>query len=250
MCKKNGSNKVAIVTGAGQGIGLSIAKKFLKEGLNVAFIDNNERLLNTVKNLYQDDTKTLFLLTDVSDKQSVKEGVSTILHQWGRIDVLVNNAAIRKETPLEEITEEEWNLIISVNLGGTFFISQAVVNTMKQQQRGRIINVSSFGGQFGPLTSGAHYSASKAGQITLTKVFARSLADQGITVNAITPAAIETPEMDNMDPEKLNKMKESIPVKRFGDSEDVSDMVLYLSSPSASYITGATFDINGGLLMR
>ncbi|WP_246516606.1 SDR family NAD(P)-dependent oxidoreductase [Salicibibacter cibarius] len=231
-------------------MGLSIAKKFLKEGLNVAFIDNNERLLNTVKNLYQDDTKTLFLLTDVSDKQSVKEGVSTILHQWGRIDVLVNNAAIRKETPLEEITEEEWNLIISVNLGGTFFISQAVVNTMKQQQRGRIINVSSFGGQFGPLTSGAHYSASKAGQITLTKVFARSLADQGITVNAITPAAIETPEMDNMDPEKLNKMKESIPVKRFGDSEDVSDMVLYLSSPSASYITGATFDINGGLLMR
>lgn len=246
--------QVAVITGAGQGIGLAVAKKFLKEGLKVVFIDISEQLLNKAKKSYVfkevDYSKAFFLQMDISDNKAIKNGINTILNQWGRIDILVNNASVRKETPIEDITKEEWENVISVNLGGTFFLSQAVLRAMKEQKKGKIINISSFGGQYGPLTSGVHYSASKAGQLALTKVFARSAADYGITVNAVAPAAIETPEMNNIDPGKLNKMKDGIPLKRFGTSEEVSDMVFYLASDSANYITGATIDINGGMLMR
>ncbi|ARF17108.1 3-oxoacyl-ACP reductase [Sporosarcina ureae] len=252
--QKNAVNQVVVVTGAAQGLGLAIAQKFLLEGKHVVFIDVNGELLNEVKNMdplnQYESSKMMFLTVDVSNVSAIKESVQTIMERWGRIDVLINNAGVRKETSVENITEDEWNLILSVNLGGTFFYSQAVLDTMKQQKSGRIINISSFGGQAGPVTSGAHYCASKAGQIMLTKSFARSLAGQGITVNAVAPAAIQTPEMDNIDSCKLEKMKESIPVQRFGKAEEVANMVSYLASDTAGYITGSTFDINGGLLMR
>jgi 3-oxoacyl-[acyl-carrier protein] reductase len=255
MLEKNVvDQEVAIVTGAGQGLGLAIAAKFLSEGKRVVLVDVNERLLTEVKTselVRQYDTSdVMYLAVDVSNVKSIKQSVDLILKDWGRIDILINNAGVRKETVIEEVTEDEWNHILSVNLGGTFFYSQAVLDIMKQQRKGRIINVSSFGGQAGPLTSGAHYCASKAGQLVLTKVFARSLADQGITVNAVAPAAIETPEMEKMDPDVLEKMKGTIPVKRFGEAEEVANMVSFLVSEAAGYITGSTFDINGGLLMR
>ncbi|PIC79094.1 3-oxoacyl-ACP reductase [Sporosarcina sp. P18a] len=252
--QKNTVSQVAIITGAGQGLGLAIAEKFLLEGKRVVFVDVNEQLLNEVKTSelvsQYDFSKTMFIAMDVSNVNAIKESVKTIVEHWGRIDILVNNAGVRKETSVEDITEEEWNLILSVNLGGTFFYSQAVLDTMKRQKSGRIINISSFGGQAGPLSSGAHYCASKAGQLVLTKSFARSLAGLGITVNAVAPAAIQTPEMDTIEPGKLKNMKESIPVQRFGEAEEVASMVSYLASDAAGYITGSTFDINGGLYMR
>lgn len=248
------NDQVAIVTGAGQGLGLAIARKFVSEGMNVVFVDVNECLLNEVKDSDFlrdfDSAKLLFLPVDVSDFDAIKNSVNIVGEKWGRIDILVNNAGIRKETAIEDITADEWNHILSVNLGGTFFYSQAVLDTMKKQGNGRIINISSFGGQAGPLTSGAHYCASKAGQLALTKSFARALSDKGITVNTVAPAAIETPEMEKMDPARLEMMKAGIPVKRFGKAEEVASIVSYLASDAAGYITGATFDINGGMLMR
>ncbi|MEH7094520.1 SDR family NAD(P)-dependent oxidoreductase [Neobacillus vireti] len=250
----NISNQVAVVTGAGQGLGLAIAQVFLEEGKKVVLLDINEDLLRQVQDseiLREiDPSHCMFLTVDVADVTAVRQCVDKILDHWGRIDILVNNAGARKETCIEDITPEEWNQILSINLGGTFFFSQSVLHPMKEQKWGRIINISSFGGQAGPLTSGAHYCASKAGQLALTKSFARALADEGITVNSIAPAAIETPEMDKMDPRKLDKMKEGIPVKRFGKAREVARMVSFLASEEAGYITGSTFDINGGLLMR
>ena len=245
--------RVAIVTGAAQGIGLAIAKQFLHEGKKVAFVDVNESLLAEIEATLQTDENrrsALFLTIDVADVQAIRAGVRKVLDRWGRIDILVNNAGIRKETAIEEIDLEEWNRLISVNLGGTFFFSQAVLEPMRKQKWGRIINISSFGGQFGPLTSGAHYCASKAGQLVLTKVFARYLAKEGITVNTVAPAAIHTPEMDKIAPEKLDKMVQGIPVGRVGQVEEVAQLVAYVASEDAGYVTGATFDINGGLLMR
>ena len=245
--------RVAIVTGAAQGIGLAIAKQFLHEGKKVAFVDVNESLLAEIEATLQTDEyreATIFLTIDVADVQAIRAGVRKVLDRWGRIDILVNNAGIRKETAIEDIDPEEWNRLISVNLGGTFFFSQAVLEPMRKQKWGRIINISSFGGQFGPLTSGAHYCASKAGQLVLTKVFARYLAKEGITVNTVAPAAIHTPEMDKIAPEKLEKMVQGIPVGRVGQVEEVAQLVAYVASEAAGYVTGATFDINGGLLMR
>jgi 3-oxoacyl-[acyl-carrier protein] reductase len=251
---ENMNQRVAVVTGAAQGLGLAIANSFLIQGEKVVFVDINSHLLEEVEQstFIQESfgDKAMFLQIDVSNVDSIRSGVNHIVENWNRIDILVNNAGIREETSIEEIEAEEWNKILSVNLGGTFFFSQSVLDTMKQQGWGRIINMSSFGGQHGPLTSGAHYCASKAGQLALTKVFARALADKGITVNTVAPAAIRTPEMDKIDPVKLEKMVAGIPVGRVGEDQEVSDLVMYLCSESAGYITGATFDINGGLLMR
>lgn len=254
MANLDGYGRVAVVTGAAQGLGLAVAKELLIKDKKVVFIDINQEQLNQVEESdfiqakYKD--RVSFLQVDVSNIEQIKQAVEQIVSKWKRIDILVNNAGIREGTPIDEIQEVEWDRIIDINLKGTFFFSQAVIDIMKNQQWGRIINMSSYGGQFGPLTSGAHYCASKAGQLALTKVFARSLSKNGITVNSVAPAAIRTPEMDRMDPEVLAKMMEGIPVGRVGEDQEVAELVAYLASESSGYITGSTFDINGGLLMR
>lgn len=245
--------RVAIVTGANKGLGLAIAENFVKEGKKTVFVIRNKENLEQTKQLFQKEViqnQVMFIQLDVSDMDGIKEAVNQVFNEWGRIDILVNNAGIRFETSIEEINEEEWDHVLSVNLKSTFFFSQAVIPAMKEGKWGRIINMSSFGGQAGPLTSGAHYSASKAGQIALSKTFARSLATYGITVNAVAPASVRTPEMDKMDPDKLAQMIETIPLRRVGEPQEVADLVSYLASDSGGFTTGATFDMNGGRLMR
>lgn len=250
--KMDGYGRVAIVTGAAQGIGLAIARQLLHEGKKVVFVDVNRDQLREIENHLEDSerARTLFIPADVSNVEAINDVVKMVQEKWNRIDILINNAGIRKETSIEDIDIGEWNQVMSINLGGTFFFSKAVLKMMKEQQWGRIVNLSSFGGQNGPLTSGAHYCASKAGQLVLTKVFARSLAGDGITVNTVSPAAIRTPEMDKIEPTKLQKMTESIPVGRVGEVDEVAQLVSFVVSEAAGYVTGATFDINGGLLMR
>ena len=247
------NQRVAVVTGANKGLGLAIAENFVKEGKKVVFIIRNKDNLEQTREKFKfeaEQNQTIFIHLDVSDIHGIKSAVNQILNVWGRIDILVNNAGIRYETTINNITEEEWEYVLSVNLKSTFFFSQAVLPVMKERKWGRIINISSYGGQAGPLTSGAHYSASKAGQIALSKVFARSAAEYGITVNSVAPASVRTPEMEKMDPEKLAKMIETIPLKRVGEPIEVADLVSYLASDSGGFTTGATFDINGGRLMR
>lgn len=243
--------RIAIVTGGSSGLGEAIAEEFLRNGAKVVITGRNEERLNNAKSKMNEISEHIWAIAmDVSKKEEIDETVRRVIDRWGRIDILVNNAGVRLETSIEDITVEEWDMILDINLAGTFFFSQAVVETMRKNKWGRIINMSSYGGQAGPLTSGAHYCASKAGQLALTKSFARALAEDGITVNAITPAAVRTPEMDNIEPDKLKNMEQSIPVKRFGKSIEVAKMTSYLASEEAGYVTGATFDINGGLLMR
>lgn len=244
-------DKVVIVTGGSSGLGKYMAKDFVDHGAKVVITGRNaERLEQARQEMMNGESEVYPIQMDVSNVADIHRTVETVLEKWGRIDVLVNNAGVRLTTGVEDITEEEWNQIISINLSGTFFFSQAVIEPMKSQNWGRIINISSIGGQSGPLTSGAHYCASKAGQLVLSKVFARSLADSGITVNSVSPAAIESPEMEKMSADRLEKMKKTIPVKRFGKPEEVAEMVTFLASESAGYITGSTFDINGGMFMR
>ncbi|MDT8860729.1 SDR family oxidoreductase [Alkalihalobacillus sp. MEB130] len=248
----DGYGRVAIVTGAAQGLGYEIAKELLHEGKKVVFVDINKEDLMQIETSLTDNEKNrvIFVSIDVSNVDEIQYCVNHVIEKWGRIDILVNNVGVRTETTIEDMDLEEWNRVLSINLTGTFFFSQAVIKVMKEQQWGRIINMSSFAGQAGPLTSGAHYSASKAGQLALTKVFARSLANDGITVNAITPAAIQTPEMDKIPTDKLANMIKAIPVGRVGQSEEVAKLVNYLCSDNSGYITGSTVDINGGLFMR
>lgn len=242
--------RVAIVTGASQGIGYAIARKLVQEGRKVAFVSLG---LDAVKPEFERELRegrVSFHEMDVSDNEAIARCAQDVAGSWGRIDILINNAGIRTETAIEDIGPEEWNRIMAVNLGSTFFFSQAVVPVMKKRQWGRIVNMSSFGGQFGPLTSSAAYCASKAGQLALTKVFARTLAADGITVNAVAPAAIRTPEMDKIPADMLAGMVRTIPVGRVGEAEEVAELVSYLVSDHGGFVTGATMDINGGRLMR
>ncbi|WP_102345861.1 SDR family NAD(P)-dependent oxidoreductase [Bacillus sp. Marseille-P3661] len=249
----SGFGRVAIVTGAAAGLGLTIARSLLLEGKRVALVDIDKEALDRLQQeefFKKMKTKTMFICADVSNVEEIHESVKEIVLKWNRIDILVNNAGIRSETALEDITLQEWNFILATNLTSSFFFSQAVISIMKEQEWGRIINISGTAGQYGSINAGAHYGVSKAGQILLTKVFARELAQYGITVNAIAPAVLNSPEMHRVDPEKMKRIIESIPVGRVGETEEVARLVSYLISESTDYVTGSTFDINGGQYMR
>jgi 3-oxoacyl-[acyl-carrier protein] reductase len=183
---------------------------------------------------------------DVRSKASLRRVIETA----GDVDVMVNNAARTVSRPLWEIEEEEWDDVLAVNLRGVFFGCQLAGEHMRERGRGRIINLASLAGQQGGAVAGAHYAASKAGIIVLTKILAQALAPHGVTVNAIAPAAVRTPVMDEMPADRLDAVRQRIPVGRFGEAEEVGALAAFLASDQAAYITGATLDVNGGLFMR
>jgi len=187
---------------------------------------------------------------DVRSKDSIELAVAGAVERFGRIDILVNNAALIAPTPLWEITPDEWDHVLAVNLRGPFVACQIVAPQMRENGWGRIVNVASLAGQAGGLVGGAHYSASKGGLIVLTKVFAAELAAHGVTVNTIAPAAIAGRLLDELPLARREQLVGSIPVGRFGLAEEVAAAVVFLASRDAGYITGATLDLNGGLLMR
>ncbi|MCK5155097.1 MAG: 3-oxoacyl-ACP reductase FabG [Spirochaetales bacterium] len=244
--------KTSIVTGSAQGIGREIAIAFLKTGTNVVAADINEESLvmfsRVVKN--EDYPGSLAIVkTDVSSVSDLDNMVNTAVQKFGGVDILVNNAGILHSTPVEEITEAEWDTIMAINLKGMFFASQKVIPYMKTKNWGRIVNISSLAGRMGGYANGLAYSASKAGIIGLSQGLARRIADSQITVNTVAPGTTESSIIDQFSEEKKAELKKMIPLGRMGQPTDIANLVVFLSSELTGFITGAVIDINGGMYM-
>ena len=237
--------QVAIVTGGGGGIGKATCLAFAREGADIVIpevnIANAEAAAAEIQALGR---KCKVIETDVSNGDSVRAMVRQTLDAFGRVDILVNNAGIFSYTRIDACTEEEWDRMMAVNLKGPFLCSQAVMETMKSQRSGRIINLGSLAGQVGGIVASAPYSASKAGVMCLTKSLARVLGEYGITVNSIAPGVAAT-EMAKNHPD----MRAQIPLGRVADASEIASAILFLASEEGRYLTGATLDVNGGIRM-
>ena len=243
-------NQVAIVTGAGQGMGAAIANLIAEEGGQVVVSDiNEEKALIIAEEIRQKHNQVLAVRADVTKEKDVKVLVATTIEHYGKISILVNNAGILYPTRIEQITKPEWDQVLDVNLNGTFLCSQAVLETMKKNGFGRIVNISSSAGRSVSTLGGAHYTAAKAGVLGFTRALAKEVAPFGITVNAICPGLIDT-EMVRAEctPEQISAYEVSFPISRLGQPYEIAQLVLFLTT-DAAYITGASIDINGGDLM-
>ena len=241
-------DRVALITGAGGGIGEATALRFLEEGASVALVDiQTEKIEGLAQTIRSRGGKSFSQKIDVRDRTHVQEVIRKIIKEFGRLDILINNAGLNIAVVAKKMTEEEWNQLIDINLKGTFFFSQAVLEPMSGQRYGRIVNTASIwiDGHVGQ----AGYSASKAGVIGLTKTIAREFAQRGINVNAIAPGYVETPMTEAL-PEKVKEeLKRLIPMERLGKPEDVAEAVLFLVSEESNYITGHVLNVNGGIYM-
>lgn len=242
--------KVALVTGAGQGLGLAIARAFIEAGASVALTDINPSIEVIAKDLDPTGQRSLGLRLDVRSETAWTECLEKVVGFFGTLDIVVNNAAVTISKSVWDIPAEEWDEVLAVNLRGVFFGCRVAGMYMRERGAGRIINLSSLAGQRGGVVAGAHYSASKAGIIVLTKCFAQELAASGITVNTIAPAAIDGLNLKTMPSENVQGLIRSIPLGRLGNDREVGAAAVYLASNDAAYVTGSTLDINGGLLMR
>ncbi len=244
-------DKVAIVTGAARGIGSAIAERLARAGATVVVADRDiETARQTAAALTSRQGPTVADPVDVTDPASIRAMVDRIEQAHGRIDILVNNAGVMFRTRFADISIEEWNASLQVNLTGPFLCTQAVLPLMKESGAGRIVNIASSAGRSVSTLGGAHYTASKAGLLGLTRAVAKEVAAWGITVNAVCPGLIDTQmARDTTSPEELAAFIDSFPAKRLGAPEEVGDLVAFLCSDEAGYITGASLDINGGDLM-
>lgn len=239
------SRRVAIVTGAGQGIGLGIAKSLLNEGYAVALFDLNQAALDAaVQEANVGADQLMGVCVDVTSSSQVHDAVAKVTQQWKTPDVLVNNAGLTRDKRITKMSEEEWDLVLNVNLKSQFLCVREVVPGMIEQGHGRIINISSRAwlGGFGQ----ANYSAAKGGVVSLTRTLAIELAKHGITSNAVAPGAIDTPILAPLSEEQRARIMGTIPVGRLGKPEDIAHVVKMLADPAASYITGQLIYICGG----
>jgi 3-oxoacyl-[acyl-carrier protein] reductase len=244
--------RVAVVTGGGSGVGEAIARVLHGGGYCVMVADIDEAAARSVAaGLDSTGATAVAQRCDVREKPQFEAALAAALARWGVVHALVNNAAVTVARPVMEISPEEFDAVIAVNLRGTFLGCQVFGSYFKSKGHGRIINMASLAGQNGGAATGAHYAASKGGIITLTKVFARDLGPAGVTVNAIAPGPIDSPMVHRtLSPERLDAVKATIPVGQIGDAAFIGKVVLQLASPEASFATGATWDINGGIYLR
>lgn len=241
-------DQVAIITGASRGIGRAVALALAAEGAKVAvnYASSSEAAQQVVAEIEAAGGSALAIPADVSKADQVDALLNTVMEKWGRVDVLVNNAGITRDTLLLRMKPEDWQAVIDLNLTGVFLCTRAVSKVMLKQRSGRIINISSVAGQMGN-PGQANYSAAKAGVIGFTKTVAKELASRGITVNAVAPGFITTDMTSNLKSEEILKY---IPLGRYGQPEEVAGMVRFLAAdPAAAYITGQVMNVDGGMVM-
>ena len=246
----NFENQVAVVTGAGRGIGHAIAVRLARDGARVASVsrseENAKRTADEINAIRPDAAKSYAV--DVADHAAVQLLGAKIIEEFGRVDVLVNNAGVTRDGLAMRMSPEDWDTVLNTNLKGAFNVTQSLMRTMIKQRSGRIINVSSVIGLIGNAGQ-SNYAASKAGLIGYTKSLARELASRGITVNAIAPGLIET-DMTSVLPEEVRKnILGKIPLGAFGKPDDIAGAVAFLASAEARYITGQVLAVDGGMVM-
>ncbi len=239
-------NRTAIVTGAGQGIGRSIALKMAQEGANVAIAEMNpDTGARTASEVEALGKKGLFIRVDVANAGQVKDMVGQVLKAWRRIDIFVNNAGIDRGGSLLKVKEEDWDAVLAVHLKGAMNCIQAVASHMIENGYGKIINLSSIWGKSGAISE-ISYTSAKAGIIGLTKSVARELGRHQINVNVVLPGLILTPTIAKMNEKYRDMIIENTPLKRIGQPEEVANVVAFLASEEASFITGAEVEVSGG----
>lgn len=245
-------NKIVIVTGAARGMGKACAVAFAAEGARVALVDINQAELKaTAAELESAESEVLSFPCDITHADNVQATIETVVEVWGQADILVNSAGIlRTTTPLEEVTEAEWDAVLNVNLKGMFLFCRAVLPAMRQKRYGKIINIASSAGRSTSELGGAHYTVSKTGVLGLTRHIAREYGRYGINAVSVCPGLVDTAMIrEQASSEKLEEWRKQIPLGRFAAPHEASGLILFLASDAAAYITGATIDFNGGSLL-
>jgi len=241
--------RIALVTGASQGIGRACALALAGAGATVALAARNEsKLAEVAAEIEAAGGKAAAFALDVASEESIKAGSKAILDRFGKVEILVNNAGITRDDLVLRMKRSDWDDVIATNLTGAFLLTQAVLRAMLKNRWGRIINISSVVGRAGQAGQ-VNYAATKAGLIGMTRSLAREVAARGVTVNAVAPGYIETPMTAVLTPEQTAAMMTAIPLGRAGTDADIAHAVLYLASEGAGYVTGAVLDVNGGMFM-
>jgi 3-oxoacyl-[acyl-carrier protein] reductase len=242
--------QVAIITGAGRGIGLCIARELGRSGATIVVADIQPELGGqAARELAGSSIGAVSIPVDVANAASIEAMVGDVMGRFGRIDILVNNAGICPYTPFTDITEAEWSQVLDVNLKGMFLCARSVFPAMKQRGRGKVLNVASMAGRTGGRASSVHYTTSKAGVMGITRSMAMHLGQYGINVNAVAPGIIQTEMNASWTPEAKANVEKQIPLGRLGLPEDVAKVALFLCSRAADYLTGVVLDVTGGLVM-
>ncbi|MAF83354.1 MAG: 3-oxoacyl-[acyl-carrier-protein] reductase [Gammaproteobacteria bacterium] len=240
--------KLAIVTGGCQGIGKSTAIALAEAGANIAIIDVADAVEETAAEIREYGVAAKAYQASVMDFDEITQGIEQIHKDFGAIDILVNNAGITRDNLLLRMKEEDWDLVLGINLKGVFNCTKAVARIMLKQRRGKIVNVASVVGITGNAGQ-CNYSASKAGVIGFTKSSAREFASRGVCVNAIAPGFIQTAMTDSLGDDTKSQLEQQIPMRKLGTPEDVANVVVFLSGPASDYVTGEVIRIDGGMAM-
>ena len=244
------NGKIAIVTGASQGIGETIAVEMAKSGANVFCIARNKDALDsTINKIISNGDKASAYSCDISDNEQFNNIVTDIFKEYGSIDILVNNAGITNDTLLMRMSDDQWDSVLNINLKGSFTCTRSVIKYMMKKKSGRIINITSIVGLTGNAGQ-ANYAASKAGLIGMTKSIAKEVASRGITANCIAPGWIETAMTDQLNDDLKNKFLSQIPTGKIGYPRDIANTVIFLASKEAEYITGQTITVDGGRIIN